>query len=197
LNNSDRKNINKKTDHARIKNKTIQMLMSTRFFSNEQLYTRAIEPVSAAKSSVWIGTADIKDLHVRNDGSVQSFLSVLDKLVKRKVAIRLLHAKEPGPNFRRSFDKYPSLWDIMERQLCPRVHFKLIIIDGKLAYIGSANLTGSGLGMKSPDTRNFESGIITTDPKIVSAVMAQFDDVWMGKFCKSCKRKKFCGDPIL
>lgn len=173
------------------------MFMSTRFFSNEQLYTQVIEPVAAAKSFVWIGTADIKDLHVRNKGSVNSFLSVLDKLVKRKVAIRLLHAKEPGPNFRRSFDKYPSLWDIMERQLCPRVHFKLIIVDGKLAYMGSANLTGSGLGIKSPDTRNFESGIITTDPEIVSAVMAQFDDVWMGRFCKSCKRKKFCGDPIL
>lgn len=173
------------------------MLMSTLFFSNEQLYTRAIEPVSAARSFVWIGTADIKDLHVRSNGSVQSFLSVLDKLVKRKVAIRLLHAKEPGPNFRSSFDRYPSLWDIMERQLCPRVHFKHIIIDGKLAYIGSANLTGAGLGMKSTGTRNFESGIITTDPEIVSAVMAQFDDVWMGKFCKSCRRRKFCGDPIL
>jgi phosphatidylserine/phosphatidylglycerophosphate/cardiolipin synthase-like enzyme len=171
--------------------------MSINFITNDQLYKQVIEPVANATSFVWIGTADIKDLHVHFKGSVQSFLSVLDSLVKKKVAIRLLHAKEPGPNFRSSFDKYPLLWDSMERQLCPRVHFKHIIIDGKLAYSGSANLTGAGLGIKSTDTRNFESGFITTDPGVIAAIMNQFDDVWIGKYCKGCRRKDFCGDPIL
>jgi phosphatidylserine/phosphatidylglycerophosphate/cardiolipin synthase-like enzyme len=108
-----------------------------------------------------------------------------------------LHAKEPGDNFRKSFDKYPLLCKSMERQLCPRVHFKHIIIDGKLAYTGSANLTGAGLGMKSANTRNFESGIVTTNPELIDAIMNQFDEVWMGKFCKNCKRRDFCPDPIL
>ena len=85
----------------------------------------------------------------------------------------------------------------MERQLCPRVHFKHIIIDGKFAYSGSGNLTGAGLGIKSTNTRNFESGFVTTDPEIVEAIMNQFDEVWMGRHCKSCKRKEYCGDPIL
>jgi len=85
----------------------------------------------------------------------------------------------------------------MDRQLCPRVHFKHIIIDGRFAYTGSANLTGAGLGIKSPDTRNFESGIITTELDIVSSIMSQFDDVWIGKHCKTCKRKDYCGDPII
>lgn len=171
--------------------------MSIQFITNEELYKQVIEPVAKASSFVWIGTADIKDLHVRSKGSVQSFLAVLDALLKRKVAIRLLHAKEPGANFRKSFDKYPLLWDGMERQLCPRVHFKHIIIDGRFAYSGSANLTGAGLGIKSEDTRNFESGFVTTDPGIIEAIMNQFDEVWLGKFCKSCKRKEFCSDPIL
>jgi hypothetical protein len=26
--------------------------------------------------------------------------------------------------------------------------------------------------------------------------MNQFDEVWIGKHCKACKRKDFCGDPI-
>jgi hypothetical protein len=173
------------------------MNISVTFITNDQLYKQAIEPIAGASSFVWIGTADIKDLHVHHKGSVQSFLGILDSLVKRKVSIRLLHAKEPGPNFRKSFDKYPMLWDSMERQLCPRVHFKHIIIDGKFAYAVSANLTGAGLGIKSPDTRNFESGIITTDPDIVSSIMSQFDDVWIGKHCKTCKRKDYCGDPII
>jgi len=170
--------------------------MGIQFITDEQLYKQVIEPVAAAKSFVWIGTADIKDLHVHHKGSVKSFLSVLDSLAKKKVAIRLLHAKEPGPNFRKSFDEFPLLWKNMERQLCPRVHFKHIIIDGKFAYTGSANLTGAGLGMKSAYTRNFESGIITTDHELVEAIMNQFDEVWIGKHCKKCRRREFCGDPI-
>jgi hypothetical protein len=43
----------------------------------------------------------------------------------------------------------------------------------------------------------FESGIITTDPEWIDPVMAQFDQVWMGKHCKKCKRKDFCPDPIV
>jgi hypothetical protein len=174
-----------------------EKIMSINFITDEQLYKQVIEPVACATSFVWIGTADIKDLHVRHKGAVQSFLSVLDKLAKKKVAIRLLHAKEPGDNFKNSFDKYPLLWKNMERQLCPRVHFKHVIIDGKYAYAGSANLTGAGLGMKSANTRNFESGIVTTNPKIIEAIMNQFDEVWIGKHCKNCKRKDFCNDPIL
>ena len=167
------------------------------FITNGELYKNVIEPVANASNFVWIGTADIKDLHVHYKGRVQSFLAVLDSLLKRRVAIRLLHAKEPGANFRRSFDRYPKLWDGMERQLCPRVHFKHIIIDGKFAYSGSANLTGAGLGIKSPDNRNFESGFITTDPAIVESIMNQFDEVWLGKYCKNCGRKDFCQDPII
>ena len=171
--------------------------MSIRFITNRQLYEQVTEPVLHATSFVWIGTADIKDLHVSLNRSVHSFLWVLDSLVKRRVAIRLLHAREPGGPFRKSFDKYPLLWENMERQLCPRVHFKHIIIDGTFAYTGSANLTGAGLGMKSPDTRNFESGIVTTDPDLVRSIMNQFDEVWRGVYCRSCKRREYCGDPIM
>ena len=171
--------------------------MNTRFITNEQLYQQVIEPVARASSFVWIGTSDLKDLHVHHKGSVRSFLGVLDELIKRKVAVRLLHAKEPGINFRNSFDRYAVLWNNMERQLCPRVHFKHIIVDGQMAYTGSANLTGAGLGIKSTHTRNFESGIVTTDPEIIEAIMNQFDRVWMGTYCKNCKRRDFCNDPIV
>jgi phosphatidylserine/phosphatidylglycerophosphate/cardiolipin synthase-like enzyme len=171
--------------------------MHISFIINGDLYKQVIEQIAKAESYVWIGTADIKDMHVHYKGSVQSFLGLLDGLAKRKVEIRLLHAREPGPNFRTSFDKYPLLWKNMERQLCPRVHFKQVIIDGRFAYAGSANLTGAGLGIKSSDTRNFESGFVTTDPVLVENIMNQFDEVWRGKFCKSCKRKKYCPDPIL
>jgi phosphatidylserine/phosphatidylglycerophosphate/cardiolipin synthase-like enzyme len=171
--------------------------VSISFITEAELYRQVIVPVTEARSFVWIGTADIKDLHVMQGDKIISFLAVLDELLRRKVEIRLLHAKEPGPNFRRSFDKYPRLWDNMERQLCPRVHFKHIIIDGRFAYSGSANLTGAGLGIKGENTRNFEAGFITTDQGIVRSIMDHFDEVWIGKHCKSCRRKGFCSDPIL
>ena len=72
----------------------------------------------------------------------------------------------------------------------------VIIIDSTIAYVGSANLTGAGMGMKSPRKRNFEAGILTDDPEMVDAAIEQFDNVWMGKFCKDCGRREYCTDPI-
>ena len=110
--------------------------------------------------------------------------------------VRLIHAKEPGPNFLEDFDKYPVLYGRLERVLCPRVHFKMLVFDGKEVYIGSANLTGAGIGMKAETTRNFEAGILTDEPEIVEKAMNQFDDIWIGKHCKACKRREYCSDPI-
>ena len=73
----------------------------------------------------------------------------------------------------------------------------MIIFDLDEVYIGSANLTGAGIGMKAETTRNFEAGILTDDPEIVEQAMNLFDEVWMGKFCKTCKRRDFCIDPIV
>ena len=72
----------------------------------------------------------------------------------------------------------------------------MVVFDGKEVYIGSANLTGAGIGMKTADKRNFEAGILTDDPELVERAMSQFDDVWIGKHCKACKRREFCLDPI-
>lgn len=168
----------------------------TQFISNEDHYEKVIERIKSVKKVLWIGTADIKNLYVKDGRSMKPLLKVLSDLTKAGVEIRLIHAKEPGPAYREVFDKYPNLIKGMERVLCPRVHFKIIIFDLKTAYIGSANLTGAGLGMKGENTRNIEAGILTSNKELVSTAINQFDKVWMGAFCKNCKRKDFCGDPI-
>ncbi len=76
--------------------------------------------------------------------------------------------------------------------LCPRAHFKTVVVDGRLAYSGSANLTGAGMGAKGPHRRNFEGGIITTDPALVGPMMEQFDNLWIGSHCGKCGRKEYC-----
>ena len=116
--------------------------------------------------------------------------------MKRGVEIRLIHAKEPGPVFREDFDRYPILKTGLERMLCPRVHFKMLIFDFETAYIGAANLTGAGIGMKSSNRRNFEAGILTDDPALVEAASEQFDSVWRGEHCIRCGRRQYCSDPI-
>ena len=166
------------------------------YISNEAHYDQVIERIKTVKKTLWIGTADIKDLYVKDGRGTKPLLEVLSDLAKRGVEIRLIHAKEPGPAFRQDFDKYPALIEGMERVLCPRVHFKIIVFDLKAAYVGSANLTGAGLGMKGENTRNFEAGILSTNRDFVKNAAEQFDSVWMGAHCKGCKRKEFCGDPI-
>ena len=167
------------------------------FVANEAHYNQVIERIKTVKKTLWIGTADIKDLYVKYELGTKPLLKVLSDLIKKGIEIRLIHAKEPGPNFRKDFDKYPALIEGMERVLCPRVHFKIIIFDLKTAYVGSANLTGAGLGMKGENTRNFEAGILSSNKEFVNNAIELFDNVWMGVHCKNCKRKKFCIDPIM
>ena len=160
-----------------------------KYIADESHYKEVLSLVGKAKQTVWIGTADIKDLYVDD----KPFLALIASLLKKGVEVRLIHAKEPGTAWREDHEKHPILYDGMERVLCPRVHFKLIIIDSTIAYVGSANLTGAGMGMKSPKKRNFEAGILTDDPEMLEAAIEQFDNVWIGKFCKDCGRR----DPSL
>ena len=166
-----------------------------KYIQNEQHYNDVLSRIARVKESLWIGTADIKDLYVRVGTEATPFLGILAQLIRRGVDVRLIHAKEPGQNFREDFDRYPILFTRLQRVLCPRVHFKMMVFDYKVAYIGSANLTGAGIGMKSPAKRNFEAGILTDMPELLDAATDQFDSVWTGSQCKLCGRKEFCAAP--
>ena len=171
--------------------------MNTQLVIDSEIYKQVlIERVPAAREFLWLATSDLKDLYVSKGRRrrMVPFLEILSDLLDRGVAVRLIHAKEPGPAFRADFDRYPLLAQRLERVLCPRVHFKCVVVDGLFAYSGSANLTGAGMGAKSAGKRNFESGIITTDPALVDPIMQQFDEVWIGTHCPDCKRKEFCLD---
>ena len=169
--------------------------MPTEFITDRRIYERVIlGEVPGAEKFLWLATSDLKDLYVHRGKRMVPFLAVLADLIRQGVQVRLLHAGEPGPLFRRDFDKYPALVEGLERILCPRVHFKSVVVDGRFAYTGSANLTGAGVGAKGEHTRNFENGLVTTDAALVAQIMEQFDAVWMGAHCAKCQRKAYCGD---
>ncbi|MBR5549492.1 MAG: phospholipase D family protein [Kiritimatiellae bacterium] len=197
----------------------------TQFLSSREIYESVIcGIVPQVRERLWIATADIKDMYVDTGGrDMVPFLEVLDGMVKCGIEVRLIHAKDPGPNWRDDFDRYPTLWTAMERMLCPRVHFKCIIVDGVKAYFGSANLTGAGMGAKSERKRNFENGVLTDDPALVNTLVEQFDSVWRNApvpqasgsptsvarsfakqsrkrvraFCRDCGRREHCTDPVV
>ena len=166
--------------------------MTELIFDKDAYLTVLQDKVLNAQKYVWFATSDLKDLYVEKARGIVPFLEILSDLINRKVSIRIIHAKEPGKKFRTDFDKYSELIYGMEMFLCPRSHLKTVIVDGKFAYIGSANLTGAGMGAKNENTRNFEAGFITENDKFIKQIIQKFDLIWMGAYCNKCKRKKYC-----
>ena len=167
---------------------------------NRAHYERLIaEVLPTARRFLWLATADLKDLHVEGArGRFVPLLKVLAALLEEGVEVRLFHAKEPGPAFRRDFDRFRVLRESerFERILCPRMHMKVVVVDGRLAYVGSANLTGAGLGAKSDRNRNFEAGFLTDDRDAIRGLMAELDRLYLGEPCLDCGRREHCPDPI-
>ena len=72
----------------------------------------------------------------------------------------------------------------------------MIVIDGALLYLGSANFTGAGLGAKSDGRRNFEMGIRTDDEWMLDVAQARFDAIWRGAECGSCRLRRQSPKPL-
>jgi phosphatidylserine/phosphatidylglycerophosphate/cardiolipin synthase-like enzyme len=138
-------------------------------------------------------------MYVESESGFVPFLQVLADLVNRGISVRLIHAKEPGPRFREDFDRYDELInsELFERILCPRVHTKAVVIDSEIAFVGSANLTGAGMGSKHEHRRNFEAGFLFDDPASLNKLVDWIDALYLGNHCLQCRRRDYCPDPII
>src|SRR6185503_9017010 len=95
-----------------------------------------------ARVSIWIATANLKDLHMeapvgsraRAGGRMMSALELLSSRADADVEVRILHGRAPsGPFARRLASRRRAQGKLKLRQ-CPRVHMKLVAIDGSILY---------------------------------------------------------------
>jgi phosphatidylserine/phosphatidylglycerophosphate/cardiolipin synthase-like enzyme len=151
--------------------------------------------IMKAKISLDLMTADFKAMLVPTGGrQAPSIIEIFRRLADRGVEIRLLHAGIPSA---------PALLELKRRlpdnltiRRCPRLHSKTVVIDSSAMYLGSANLTGAGLGAKAIHRRNFEMGIWTESPALIESVLDQFNRLWEGDHCRCCARKDICPVPL-
>lgn len=172
-------------------------------------YERVLAAVLEARVSVWIATANVKELMIEDGRAApgrrrslrkrpyRSVLAALDELAARGVELRLLHAELPSRPFRAELQHHPRLVaGGLALRRCPRVHAKLVIVDGELLYLGSANWTGAGLGAKGSGRRNFELGIVTDDAPLLDHVQALYERIWTGGECATCRLRDDCPGPL-
>jgi phosphatidylserine/phosphatidylglycerophosphate/cardiolipin synthase-like enzyme len=117
----------------------------------EHLGGALAEAVSQCRHRLFIATADVKDLHLPLPGGnrgrgqqARTILDVFDELSQRGAQVHLLHSGVPSGPFLEDLKKRKPPTLLMRR--CVRVHAKAVIADGRWMYLGSANLTGAGLG---------------------------------------------------
>jgi phosphatidylserine/phosphatidylglycerophosphate/cardiolipin synthase-like enzyme len=161
--------------------------------------------ISDARVSVWIATATLKDVHVeapigtraRAAGRYLSMTERFAELSGRGVEIRILHGALPSRPFRASLARQTRMdASRFELRHCPRVHLKLVVVDGASLYLGSANFTGAGLGAKNDGRRNFELGLMTDDDVLLDAAQLRFDRIWSGRECGACRLRSSCPNPL-
>src|SRR5687768_1483258 len=157
--------------------------------------------ICAARTSVDILTADFKAMLVPDDGPgrrggrrAKSIVEIFRRLADKGVEIRLLHAGTPSSAALRELKRALPAGLTIRR--CPRLHAKAVVVDCRSMYLGSANLTGAGLGAKADGKRNFELGVWTESAPLIDAVLEQFNALWEGHRCESCRRKDVCPVPL-
>jgi phosphatidylserine/phosphatidylglycerophosphate/cardiolipin synthase-like enzyme len=169
-------------------------------------YEQVTVAIARARVSVWISTANVKQLLLpapigtrdRARGRYVPIADTFQSLAARNVQVRLLHGAMPSRPFREEIARRAThlARSSFEMRACPRVHLKMIAIDGASLYLGSANLTGAGLGAKSEGRRNFEMGIVTDDEWMLDQAQARFDRIWRGNECGACRLRSKCPKPI-
>ncbi|MBU1695094.1 MAG: phospholipase D family protein [Verrucomicrobia bacterium] len=131
-----------------------------------------LEAARQAQTSIWITAYYLSGSQT---SPIRDFYEVLQVKAKQGVEVILIaeqgagtssHIKEASYNFAQELARSGiQVRYSRERRV---LHKKLIIVDGRLAFVGSSNLTLSGT------LQGYESNVQVTEPGFVQAVVADF-----------------------
>jgi phosphatidylserine/phosphatidylglycerophosphate/cardiolipin synthase-like enzyme len=173
----------------------------THLIINNDHYLEIVQRICDAKSSIKMLTGDFKRFNLKptakqgknyKDGT--PFVKYLMEKAVQGVPVQVI-CSEPSKTFLDDKDEYFEQLnqpELLEFKYCIRNHAKAIIIDDKLAYVGSANITPVGIGQGIFTPGNFEAGILTDAPSVVTSIMELFSKIWAGSYCADCHRAEKC-----
>ena len=162
-------------------------------------YERVVRAVMEARRSVWIATANLKELMVEDTRAApgrrrttahggaagarstgRSWTCSTSSPGAASSCASCTRARRRGRSAPRSASKPRLARGALALRACPRVHFKIVVVDGAFVYVGSANWTGAGLGAKGTGRRNFELGFAGRDDGLLDRAQELYDRVWRG-----------------
>ena len=137
------------------------------FVKDREILPRLLSMIDKAEKTILIASPWIKGITEIEDG--------LSKVKERNVSIRILTRREGDDPYHgetiRGFHKRGFVIEV-----APHLHAKIVLVDNKELYIGSANLSGTSM------KRNLEAGICTTDSRTVSQARVYFDEMFTEAF---------------
>ena len=166
----------------------------------ENHYEEVIERICAAKSSIRIMTGDFKRFKLKptakqgknyNDGT--PFIKHLMEKAEKGIAVQIICSR-PSKSFK---EEYDALYERIKPKnfriyFCERNHSKVVIVDNKVAYVGSANVTPAGLAQGIMSPGNFEAGILTENHQFISQLNTLFSKIMNGDYCYNCHLANKC-----
>ncbi|MHC5040460.1 MAG: phospholipase D-like domain-containing protein [Planctomycetota bacterium] len=164
----------------------------------EQIHEEVVlRGILRAREKVRIATANLKNFTLARGKTRPGIVSLLRNIAEEGVVVEILHGAVPSEPFLQEVRTGPPFpQGRFAMKFCPRVHLKLVVIDYRALYLGTANLTGAGMGARKPDSRNFEMGLFTRSETWLDTAMSLFDRIWSGTACESCMRKRDCPEPL-
>lgn len=193
-----------KTGALAVSEKSVEVItrlhpdIPTMLISDREHYDFLIGNIRKAKRSVLISTANVKRFSIGETeakATSESFIDILGTLANSGVNIRVL-CSSPSKGFLEEMEGHEDLISNpnFSFKTCRRCHMKMVVIDGEMIYIGSANITAAGMGPRVNSRRNLEVGMVSSDSSLVEQGIDIFEESWSTKRCLTCYYKSECKD---